>query len=56
MNNNESFRDDLAARLASVLPPEQLQALMGHAKPETTLIYAKLDTSDLQHTHQQIYA
>lgn len=38
------------------IPLEQLQALMGHAKPETTLIYAKLDTSDLQHTHQQIYA
>ena len=38
------------------IPLEQLQALMGHAKPETTLIYAKLDTTDLQHTHQQIYA
>ena len=28
MNNNESFRDDLAARLASVMPPEQLAILL----------------------------
>ncbi len=35
---------------------DKLQALMGHAKPETTLIYAKLDTSDLQREHSRIYA
>lgn len=38
------------------LPLEQLQALMGHSKPETTLIYAKVDTTDLQRAHQQIYS
>ena len=42
--------------IRSGIPLEQLQALMGHSKPETTLIYAKLDQTDLQHTHQQIYA
>ena len=35
---------------------EKLQALMGHAKPETTLIYAKLDSMDLQREHQRVYA
>jgi len=35
---------------------EKLQALLGHAKPETTLIYAKLDQSDIQREHQRIYA
>ena len=34
---------------------EKLQALMGHAEPKTTLIYAKLDNCDLQHEHQRIY-
>ena len=38
------------------MPLEKLQALMGHAKPETTLIYAKIDSSDLQHEHQRVYA
>ncbi len=38
------------------MPLETLQALMGHSKPETTLIYAKLDQSDLQMEHQRIYA
>lgn len=42
--------------IRSGIPLEQLQALMGHSKPETTLIYAKLDQSDLQKAHQQIYA
>ena len=35
---------------------ERLQALMGHAKPETTLIYAKQDQIDLQREHQRVYA
>lgn len=35
---------------------EKLQALMGHAKPETTLIYAKQCQQDLQLEHRRIYA
>ena len=35
---------------------ETLQALMGHSEPKTTLIYAKLDKSDLQREHSRIYA
>lgn len=35
---------------------DRLQALMGHAKPETTLIYAKLDQTDLQREHSRVYA
>ncbi len=35
---------------------ENLQALMGHSKPETTLIYAKIDTTRLQLEHDRIYA
>ena len=38
------------------MPLEKLQALMGHAKPETTLIYAKLDAVDLQREHERVYA
>ena len=38
------------------MPLEKLQMLMGHAKPETTLIYAKLDRADLRNEHQKIYA
>lgn len=38
------------------MPLDKLQALMGHAKPETTLIYAKIDTSSLQMEHSRIYA
>lgn len=38
------------------MPLDKLQALMGHAKPETTLIYAKLDQTDLQREHQRVYA
>ena len=41
--------------LKSGVPLPQLQALMGHSKPETTLIYAKLDTDDLRETHQRNY-
>ena len=38
------------------MPLEKLQALLGHVKPETTLIYAKLDQLDLQREHQRIYS
>ena len=38
------------------MPLEKLQALMGHTRPETTLIYAKQDQTDLQMEHQRIYA
>ena len=38
------------------MPLEKLQALMGHAEPRTTLIYAKLDMLDLQREHSRIYA
>lgn len=42
--------------LRSGMPLPQLQALMGHEKPETTMIYAKLSNADLQHEHARIYA
>ena len=35
---------------------ENLQKLMGHTKPETTLIYAKLNLNDLQLAHSRVYA
>lgn len=35
---------------------EQLQALLGHSKPETTLIYAKQDQTALRMEHRRIYA
>ena len=38
------------------MPLEKLQALMGHTKPQTTMIYAKLDQVDLQLEHRRIYA
>ena len=38
------------------MPLDKLQALMGHTKPETTLIYAKQDQSDLKLAHQRVYA
>ena len=44
------------AGLRGGMPLEKLQALMGHAKPETTLIYAKQDQTDLQMEHQRVYA
>ena len=34
---------------------EDLQALMGHSKPETTLIYAKIDMSELQYAHRRTF-
>lgn len=41
--------------LASGMPLERLQALMGHSKPETTMIYAKLDKADLQVAHRKVF-
>ena len=38
------------------MPLDKLQALMGHAKPETTLIYAKEDRVDLQREHMRVYS
>lgn len=38
------------------MPLERLQALMGHSKLETTMIYAKLDFTDIQKEHQRVYA
>ena len=37
------------------MPLEKLQKLMGHEKPDTTLIYAKIDQQDLQMEHQRVY-
>ena len=42
--------------IRSGMPLEVLQMLLGHAKPETTLIYAHMDNSDAKHEHQRIYA
>lgn len=44
------------AGLRGGMPLDRLQALMGHAKPETTLIYAKLDQTDLQQEHRRVYS
>jgi len=38
------------------MPLDKLQALMGHAKPETTLIYAKQDQTELRMEHRRVYA
>lgn len=42
--------------IRSGMPIEKLQALMGHSKPETTLIYAKLCDTDLRMEHARVYA
>lgn len=44
------------AGLNSGMPLHVLQQLMGHAKPETTMIYAKQMQSGLQAEHQRAYA
>ena len=44
------------AGLRSGMSLETLQTLLGHVKPETTLIYAKQDQLDIQREHQRIYA
>lgn len=38
------------------MPLEDLQTLMGHSNPKTTMIYAKLDNTDLQIAHRRVYA
>ena len=38
------------------MPMDKLQALMGHSKPETTLIYAKQDQTDLRMEYSRVYA
>lgn len=42
--------------IRSGMPLPTLQLLMGHSKPETTMIYAKLQASDLQKEHERVYA
>ena len=37
------------------MPIEQLQKLLGHTEPRTTLIYAKLNELELQQIHKKIY-
>lgn len=37
------------------MPLERLQKLMGHESPKTTLVYAKLNTDDLQREHRRVY-
>jgi len=44
------------AGLNSGMPLHILQQLMGHAKPETTLIYAKQMQEGLRMEHQRVYA
>lgn len=38
------------------MPLNMLQSLMGHTKPETTLIYAKQDQTDLRQAYSRVYA
>ena len=38
------------------MPLSQLQALMGHANPQTTMLYVDQYQQDLQHEHQRVYA
>lgn len=42
--------------LRAGMPLERLQALMGHSKPETTLIYAQIDKTDLRQAHQSAFS
>lgn len=44
------------AGLNSGMPVHILQQLMGHANPETTMIYAKQMQDGLQHEHRRVYA
>lgn len=41
--------------IRSGMPLERMQALMGHSKPETTLIYAQLDETDLKSAYRQAF-
>lgn len=38
------------------MPLDKLQALMGHSKPETTLIYAQQDQTDIRMEYSRVYA
>lgn len=42
--------------LRNGMPLEQLQALLGHTNPRTTLIYAKQDSTQLQMDHQKAFS
>ena len=42
--------------LRNGMPLDKLQALMGHANPRTTLIYAKQDSSQLHMEHQKAFS
>jgi len=44
------------AGLHGGMPIEELQVLMGHAEPRTTMIYAKIDTQNLQRDHDRIFS
>lgn len=44
------------AGIHSGIPLEKLQLLLGHAKPETTMIYADLDRTDVQNAYSKAYA
>lgn len=44
------------AGLRGGMPLDKLQTIMGHAKPETTLIYARQDQTDLQREHNRVYS
>ena len=44
------------AGIHSEMPLEKLQLLLGHAKPETTLIYADQDRTDVQNAYSKVYA
>lgn len=41
--------------LRSGMPLDILQVLMGHTKPETTMIYAKRNIEDLRREHERVY-
>ena len=41
--------------LRNGMPLEKLQALLGHTNPQTTLIYAKLNSDILQLEHQKAF-
>lgn len=44
------------AGIRAGMPIQNMQALLGHAKPETTMIYTHMDKSDLQQAHSRAYA
>ena len=44
------------AGIHSGIPLEKLQLLLGHSKPETTMIYADQDRTDVQNAYSKAYA